>query len=300
MLEPSGDKRKTVIELVLGAYLAGSPTYKQELDDEFRTFAIHQIRLFAFLGQPSTCATMVYALHLLSSNPAALDDLRTEHDQVLGPDPAGPVLSAQPQLLNQLRYTKAVIKETCRLFPGGVRDSVGRARRGARRRRQHALAHRRHLGVDPAPAPTPRPRAVGTARSLPATALACRGRRRPAASALGRVAAVRVGPAELHQPGPRGDGAGHHAGHDRARVRSCARVCRLRSQASQEGDPGLARREGISVQGRRRAAAGRISVPRQALAHLGIETSSSKPHTLVGGTSLSVPKVATRDLHRYQ
>lgn len=45
--------------------------------------------------------------------------LRAEHDEILGPDKtnAARVLTESPVLLNNLRYTLAVIKETLRLFP---------------------------------------------------------------------------------------------------------------------------------------------------------------------------------------
>ena len=120
---------KSVIDLVLQAYLAEhADTEPSALDPAFRTFAIRQIRLFAFVGQHSTAATVVYALHLLSVYPSALARLRAEHDAIFGTDPAAAAaaLSARPHLLHQLRFTKAVIKETTRLYPAATAIRQGR------------------------------------------------------------------------------------------------------------------------------------------------------------------------------
>ena len=111
---------KSVIDMVLQAHLAEqADPDAAELDPAFRTFAIRQVRLFAFVGQSSLSATITYALHLLARNTAALTQLRAECDATLGPEPhaATAVLSEQPHLVNQLRFTRAVLKETCRLFP---------------------------------------------------------------------------------------------------------------------------------------------------------------------------------------
>ena len=119
----SDKRQKSVIDLVLQAYLAQSGKHKPErLDPEFRAFAIRQIRLFVFLGHDSTSSTICYALHLLSQNPDALNRIRAEHNQVLGTDvsKAPTLLEEQPKLLNDLPYTAAVIKEALRLFsPAG-------------------------------------------------------------------------------------------------------------------------------------------------------------------------------------
>ena len=66
-------------------------------------------------------STICYAIYLLSRNPSTLAFLHAEHSTVLGPDPlaAGELLASSPHLLDRLRYTTAVIKETLRLFPPG-------------------------------------------------------------------------------------------------------------------------------------------------------------------------------------
>lgn len=77
----SDKRQKSVIDLVLQAYIAQSGEHKPErLDPEFRAFAIRQVRLFVFLGHDSTSSTICYALHLLSQNPDTLKRIRSEHD----------------------------------------------------------------------------------------------------------------------------------------------------------------------------------------------------------------------------
>ena len=112
-------RSKSVIDLILQAYMADSSAPREKLNKTFRTFATRQIRLFAFAGQGSTSATICYAIHLLSTNPDTLARIRAEHDAIFGTDlfTAPSQMSQQPRLLNQLSYTKAVIKETTRLFP---------------------------------------------------------------------------------------------------------------------------------------------------------------------------------------
>ena len=127
---PNTENTKAVINLVLHAYLANDTKVRPErLDPVFRAFAISQIRLFVFLGHDSTSSTICYILHLLSTNPSALAQLRTEHDQYFGTDldavPA--MLKGQPHLANDLPYTTAVIKESLRLFPPGGASRQGKA-----------------------------------------------------------------------------------------------------------------------------------------------------------------------------
>ena len=56
--------------------------------------------------------------HLLSKHPEALAKMRQEHNEVFGTNLSNTAdaLKKQPALLNQCRYTFAVIKETLRLY----------------------------------------------------------------------------------------------------------------------------------------------------------------------------------------
>ncbi len=126
--DPDGSGTKSVIDLVLQAYLPENAKVRPEkLDPEFRAFAISQIRLFVFVGHDATSSTICYIQHLLAANPNALVKVRAEHDRLLGSDlsAAPSILKEQAHLTNDLTYTNAVIKEVLRLFPPGGASRAG-------------------------------------------------------------------------------------------------------------------------------------------------------------------------------
>lgn len=115
-------KEKSVIDLAMNSYLAENPTASAKNEaasrKEFKGFAMAQIKLFIFAGHDTTSTGAIFTYHLLSKHPASLERLRAEHEAVFG-DVAttASVLCSKPQLLSQLPFTLAVIKETLRLHP---------------------------------------------------------------------------------------------------------------------------------------------------------------------------------------
>lgn len=107
-------------------------TYFNDLSDTFSTASkadsrnaavkeliTGQIKLFIFSGHDSTSASVCWSFYLLSKSPENLDRIRAEHDAVFGVslDRAPTMMAENRQILNQLPFTLAVIKETLRLFP---------------------------------------------------------------------------------------------------------------------------------------------------------------------------------------
>ena len=117
----------SIIDLVLDNYIKKNPSVRTSgrLDPIYKKWLSVHIRTFLFSGHDSTASTIEYCYHLLSKHPEAMTRIRAEHDDVFGPEPSavGAQLLEQPQKINMLPYTTAVLKETMRLFPAasGVR-----------------------------------------------------------------------------------------------------------------------------------------------------------------------------------
>jgi cytochrome P450 len=92
----------------------------------FAKIASSHLKMFLFAGHETTASTLSFVYNTLYSRPEKLARIRAEHDAVLGTDLAQTAkrLADDPQLLNQLPYTSACIKETLRLWPpaGTARD----------------------------------------------------------------------------------------------------------------------------------------------------------------------------------
>jgi hypothetical protein len=115
---------KTINYLAIKSYMsevqsASGDGKLSRVDPEFIDRAISHFKIFMFAGHDTTASTLSFAYNLLFRNPRTLAIARAEHDAVLGTDPADAMarLTADPQLLNQMPYSAAVIRETLRLFP---------------------------------------------------------------------------------------------------------------------------------------------------------------------------------------
>lgn len=138
--EHSGKGNKSIIDLVLTAYVAENTARKtQVLDSTFKKLAMSQIKLFLFSGHDTTSSTVCYIFYVLAMNPAVLARVRAEHTSVLGRNASkiATLIASEQFLLNKLPYTLAVIKETLRMYPAvastragepnfNVSDDVGR------------------------------------------------------------------------------------------------------------------------------------------------------------------------------
>ena len=125
-------RAKSVIALALESYVDENKDkdlmQMSELEEHFAQYATYQIRLFLFAGNDTTSSSIVYVYHLLSKHPDTLAKLRQEHEEVFGNDPshAAFLLKEKPAVLNQCKYTLAVIKETLRLYSPAATMRAGR------------------------------------------------------------------------------------------------------------------------------------------------------------------------------
>ena len=124
-------RSKSIISLVLDRYLE-----EEQIKDGaappkkiFKKITAPQLRLFLFAGRDTTSSTLLYCFYLLATHPKELTRLIEEHNQVFGTDStqARELISQEPQRLNQLPFTSAVIKEVLRLFPPSASMRQGRA-----------------------------------------------------------------------------------------------------------------------------------------------------------------------------
>lgn len=89
------------------------------IDARFMEIAIAQLKIFIFAGHDTTASTLSFAYSRLYRDDNVLARIRAEHDKVLGSDRSQALarLTENPNLLNQIPYTAAVVKETLRLYP---------------------------------------------------------------------------------------------------------------------------------------------------------------------------------------
>lgn len=108
---------------------ASSSSKTPRVDPKFLDFAISQLKIFIFAGHDTTASTVSFAYSRLYRHTDVLAKTRAEHDQILGPDPSQAFarLTENPNLLNQMPYTSAVIKETLRLYPPAATARHGAA-----------------------------------------------------------------------------------------------------------------------------------------------------------------------------
>ena len=78
----------------------------------FKSAVTDQMKTFMFAGHDTTSSTICYVYYMLSLHPEKMDKVLREHDKVFGPDIslAAGLVKANPNLLNDLPYTLAVIR----------------------------------------------------------------------------------------------------------------------------------------------------------------------------------------------
>ncbi|KAF3766941.1 hypothetical protein M406DRAFT_79478 [Cryphonectria parasitica EP155] len=111
----SGGDSRSVLALSLQGMDELTPELLQQTSDN--------LRVFMFAGHDTTSILMQWALYELSRSPKQRRALKAELDEVFGPDADPDAVRAKllapggGELLGQMPYTAAVIKETLRLHP---------------------------------------------------------------------------------------------------------------------------------------------------------------------------------------
>lgn len=116
----SSSPSSAVVRNVLGLSLQGT----QDLTPELLQQTSDNLRVFMFAGHDTTSILMQWAIYELTRSPRARAALHAELDALFGADDVDPraigdrlLAPGGPELLAQMTYATAVIKETLRLHP---------------------------------------------------------------------------------------------------------------------------------------------------------------------------------------
>ncbi len=110
------ETRKCAIDLALmqssQQYGDGEDVHAHKIDQTTMQIIIDGMKTFLFAGHDTSSSTICYIYHLLDLNPKSLAKVIAEHNEVFGPDTSltAEIIKNNPQLLNKLPYTLAVIK----------------------------------------------------------------------------------------------------------------------------------------------------------------------------------------------
>lgn len=82
---------------------------------------IDQVKTFVLAGHDTASSTLAWIYYHLSQQPEVLQQLREEHDKVFGGKESigreAAQIAKDPAILNELKYTLAVMREALRLYP---------------------------------------------------------------------------------------------------------------------------------------------------------------------------------------
>jgi cytochrome P450 len=107
---------KCAIDLALMQYTEQQNGRKDaqshDIDKETMQLIIDGMKTFLFAGHDTSSSTICYVYHLLDLNPKSIAKVIAEHNEVFGEGTSmtADVIKKNPQLLNRLPYTLAVIK----------------------------------------------------------------------------------------------------------------------------------------------------------------------------------------------
>lgn len=132
---PSSEKAKAkaLLPAALESYISSARSNGQSpdhLDPKFKSSLISNMIVFMVAGHETSSTTICMCINSLARSPYDLSRVRAEHDAVFGPDTSTShilsIVQQEPERLNRLPYTLAVIKETLRLYSpvSGIRQGT--------------------------------------------------------------------------------------------------------------------------------------------------------------------------------
>jgi cytochrome P450 len=107
---------KCAIDLALMQYTEQQEerkdTQSHDINKETMQLIIDGMKTFLFAGHDTSSSAICYIYHLLELYPKSLAKVIAEHNEVFGEDTSmtANIIKENPQLLNRLPYTLAVIK----------------------------------------------------------------------------------------------------------------------------------------------------------------------------------------------
>lgn len=119
------EKSKSIVSLALMEYAASTTkegkSLPKNLDTAFRATLVAHTMILLIGGQDPTSTPLIFGLHLLFTHTDVLFRLRKEIDDAFGENASPSYISARmqedTQVLSNLPFTLAIIKETLRLYP---------------------------------------------------------------------------------------------------------------------------------------------------------------------------------------
>ena len=126
-------KAKALLPAALESYINSARSHgtpPDRLDPKFKSSLISNMIIFMVAGHETSSTTICMCINNLARNPHVLSRVRAEHDAVFGSDTSTShilsIVQQEPETLNRLPYTLAVIKETLRLYSpvSGIRQGT--------------------------------------------------------------------------------------------------------------------------------------------------------------------------------
>ena len=128
-LVPSRKEPLSILDLMLRETMLDTAN-DYSLSRQERDLLVTNIKALLFFGHGTTTDSFCYLMMLLSTNSDVVHKMRAEHTEQFGDSLTSRIetLLEQPEKVERLQYTTAVIKESLRLFPIGFGLKSGHER----------------------------------------------------------------------------------------------------------------------------------------------------------------------------